>query len=514
VYLGGDYETATMKTAFLVLLAAAALVQAQPYQPTAIWQREGAGDSSYYGSEILALGDQNGDGFNDWAVYAGGLGYAPPGSPNEPKVEFFHGGNPPDTTPYMVRVKDPATEVAIRGARALGDLNGDGYVDWYVFTSYVGDSTGGHIYKIYFGGPGPHNVPDLILTSPIQSGYKPIGDFNGDGFDDVMLFDWQNDRSLVFCGGNAMDTLSDWSRSQYLGSAEAGDLNGDSFADFVTYDSQTYIDIYLGAQVPDTLPYYHWPITTSWRYIVRDLNGDGYDELCYSRPGRINVHYGGTTMQPDPSTWLDFPCSGGLRTVVSARDFNHDGYNDVVTFSDYCDDSWYGTLSLHLGGSWLNPAPAFTITGWTEPLNLIHFKSATTLGDVNGDGIDDLGVGAGGGVEYIAQRGKAVVLRGDDSLIADAPQPPNPLPQSLEVIAYPNPFNSEATITLHFPASHEPMVLTIFNVLGREVRREFVPRFSGEYVYHLSAGDLSSGLYLATVKSGSLQATQKLMLLK
>ncbi len=72
------YEVIMSKSSIIVsFLLAANSAFAQPqYQPMAIWQREGAEDSSLYGSEILALGDQNSDGFNDWAVFASGLGAA------------------------------------------------------------------------------------------------------------------------------------------------------------------------------------------------------------------------------------------------------------------------------------------------------------------------------------------------------------------------------------------------------------------------------------------------------
>jgi hypothetical protein len=186
----------------LLILASHAFAQ---YQPHAIWQREGAGDSSLYGSQILALGDQNNDGYNDWAVYASGLGYAPAGSPNQPKVEFFHGGNPPDDIPYMTRVAIPGVEVAVRGAKALGDLNGDGYVDWAIFTSYVGDTSSRHIYKVYFGGPGPHDQPDIVLTC---TDVWPIGDFNGDHYDDLLCSWLSGYGAAILYGGSSIDTRS------------------------------------------------------------------------------------------------------------------------------------------------------------------------------------------------------------------------------------------------------------------------------------------------------------------
>jgi hypothetical protein len=82
------------------------------------------------------------------------------------------------------------------------------------------------------------------------------------------------------------------------------------------------------------------------------------------------------------------------------------------------------------------------------------------------------------------------------------------------VNAYPNPFNSEATIQVTTPISPQRSTITLFNIIGQSVRKEILPPFSGTYAFHLYAGDLPTGVYLAHVQSGDLNATQKLMLLK
>lgn len=501
-----------MKTLIIFLILVSTGISYAQYEPHAIWSREGAGDSSLYGSSILALGDQNDDGFNDWAVYAHGWGG--PGGINEPKVEFFRGGTPPETVPYMVRVTQPPQEEYLWGARSLGDLNGDGYTDWAILVELTDDSLGRDIYKIYFGGPGLHEEPDLILTAPWFSGYYGIGDFNGDQFDDLMLLDGENDRTRILFGGNPMDTISDWSKNTSLGWASHGNLNGDIFSDFVSYEDQSHIDLYIGNAIPDTVSLYHWPITTSWRYIVRDLNDDGFDELCYSRPNRMNVHWGSQTMQQEPSTALNFLCSGGLRRMAGGGDFNGDGFFDAVTLSEWCETSYGGILAMHLGGWWINPEPAFVVYGWTEPLNLIHFQTAAFLGDIDGDRLDDLAIGACGGIEYVAQRGKAVILAGDTSLhVAVGAERPE-LPNELTISIYPNPFNSECTISLALPAYRDQIELSLYNVLGQEVRSTTLRNVFGLTTHSLNAGDLPTGLYFLQVTSGNLQATTKLMLLR
>ena len=318
-----------------------------------------------------------------------------------------------------------------------------------------------------------------------------------------------------------MDILPDWTRNISLGYVSGGgDVNHDGFSDFISCcNGSGYVDVYLGGEEPDTIPAYHWLNSTSTPAIIRDMNNDDFDDLCVARSGWGEVLWGGDAIDSIEDARLDFPCSGGPEPggpdqIISAGDFNHDGYNDIVMLNNYCPDSWYGTLTLHLGSPWIYSNPTFVIYGWTEPLNLIHIKRAVGLGDVNGDGWDDFSVGANGTPEHDAYRGKAAVLRGDTSLHVAADEPFVPLPAKLEVSVYPNPFNNAALIELSLPAYTIAVDLTIFNLLGQEIFREEILPTSSKFVYHYDAGDLSTGLYLLRVNSGNLQTTTKLMVLK
>jgi hypothetical protein len=78
------------------------------------------------------------------------------------------------------------------------------------------------------------------------------------------------------------------------------------------------------------------------------------------------------------------------------------------------------------------------------------------------------------------------------------------LPESFRVLAnYPNPFNE--TTTLRFQCTDYCRVyLTIYDCTGRTVQSGFQGFFSpGEREIHLTAGDLSSGLYICRIKAVS-----------
>ena len=500
-----------MKTIKHILLLLPLVAFAQPpYEPIAIWEREGEGDSSLYGSEILALGDQNNDGFNDWAVF--GRGWGPPGQASEPRVEFFHGWDPPELEPYMVRLTETPEEAYIWDARTAGDLNGDGYVDWAIKVQLAERN----VQKVYLGGPGADNEADLEFTA---AWLLPLGDVNGDNYQDVYCRLAWNHPAAILYGGNPMDTLPDWTRNANLGYMSGGDLNHDGYSDFASVQDPFVVDVYLGAPQPDTLPTYHWPITSGWYEITRDVNGDDYADLCISRSGWGEVLFGSEPMDAAEDAHLNFPCDGGPEPggperIVSAGDFNGDGFGDVVMFADGCPDSYWGTLTLHLGAPWIYPVHTFVIYGWTAPLDLIHFQSAVSLGDINNDGVDDLGIGANGGIEQESWRGKAVVISGDTSLHVAADEPHLPLADNLNVNGYPNPFNSSTTIRIKLPSYRDNIDLNLFNVLGQHVKTETIRNVSGDVSYILDASAFSTGLYFLRVSSGNFHTTTKLMVLK
>jgi len=464
---------------------------------------------------MYALGDQNNDGFADFAVWA--LGWGGAGQPSEALVEFFLGGNPPSQIPYMTYSARPDDQQFYR-FQTVGDLNGDGFIDWQIWRVPMSDPNQ-ITFETYWGGSSADTIPDLIFHGPWTHDIWlfPAGDFNGDHHDDLYL--WRSgtpDWGELFYGGNPMDTLPDWTRHSPAGHpfealpASFGDFNGDGFSDFVSVSPNERITyFYLGGASPDSLATWTWQDFSGLPLeIIPDLNGDRFADIVFHG---LQVHFGRDSLWRTPDYDLNFYDGCSPLWKFSLGDINGDGYGDMAAIDDGCNNLW-GTLCLYLGGQQMNIEPAVIIQGRQGSLNLVGINSACGLGDVNRDGLDDWAIGAFNS-NWDGFRGRAVILNGDSGLVVSPDQYPG-VPRGLSVSVYPNPFNGTTTIEIEPPIHTEAVDLVVYNLLGQEVFRARMEETGGRIIYSLDASNLSSGIYLLSAISGELHKTTKLMLLK
>lgn len=79
---------------------------------------------------------------------------------------------------------------------------------------------------------------------------------------------------------------------------------------------------------------------------------------------------------------------------------------------------------------------------------------------------------------------------------------------------YPNPFNPTTTIKFSIEKSGKTSI-AIYDLLGQKIKTLFSKDIkAGSHAYYFDASELSSGLYLYQIQSGTFIATKKMMLLK
>lgn len=224
--------------------------------------------------------------------------------------------------------------------------------------------------------------------------------------------------------------------------ATAGDVNGDR-----------YDDVIVGAQSYDTgnidagkVYVYHGSAsglstTANWtstgedepnaNYGVRvasagDVNGDGFDDVIVGaegdngHAGKAFVYHGSAAGLSTAANWTygESQANAFLGfSVASAGDINYDGYDDVIVGAYKYDttNTDAGRVYLFLGSAGgLNGTASWQSSG-DDQANAWYGRRVASAGDVNGDGYDDVLVGADQYDASGADTGKAYLYYGGAS---------------------------------------------------------------------------------------------------
>ncbi|MBS1516884.1 MAG: FG-GAP repeat protein [Bacteroidetes bacterium] len=158
-----------------------------------------------------------------------------------------------------------------------------------------------------------------------------------------------------------------------------------------------------GTQHSDSLPN---GVTEDWLNNLLDENGNRISGNEQSRaPGQIPEDPEGDALQRKIFNGLIASSQFGF-SVSSAGDVNGDGYDDVI-IGAYGYNSFTGRAYIYYGGQNMNTVADVTLTG-TATSNFFGY-SVSKAGDVNGDGYSDVIVGAYG---YTTNTGRAYIYYG------------------------------------------------------------------------------------------------------
>jgi hypothetical protein len=90
-----------------------------------------------------------------------------------------------------------------------------------------------------------------------------------------------------------------------------------------------------------------------------------------------------------------------------------------------------------------------------------------------------------------------------------------PIPETLDLKASPNPFNNNTLLELAIPQPGGDACIQIFDLAGRMVRSLYLEELSpGRHGIPFDGQSLSSGIYMAVLKTPATQVNMKLVLIK
>ncbi len=376
----------------------------------------GAGLNNYSGYSVSNAGDVNGDGYDDLIIGTGtfagtsntGMSYVVFGGSAKTAIELSALGTTGDTNGFIIN--GAASAMSGWSVSGAGDVNGDGLADLIVGAKGTGAPTGtGYV---VFGktsnttvalsslGSGGFVMNGKDASGAVGYSVSAAGDVNGDGLADLIVGAPYTGGTGPAAGkGYTYVVFGTTSSSAISLSSITGGAGGFKITGACTADNSGYSVSAAG-----------------------DVNGDGYADLIVGAPnadssgvvssGSSYVIFGGSTS--GDVTLSSALASGGFAingtgassysgwSVSAAGDVNGDGLADVIVGAKGSNSS-AGASYVVFGKSTTAAVSLATVASATPSGGFVIYGqsasdesglSVSNAGDLNGDGLSDLLVGA------------------------------------------------------------------------------------------------------------------------
>ncbi|MGJ8664665.1 MAG: integrin alpha, partial [Marinicella sp.] len=374
---------------------------------------EGIEELDWMGRSVNPAGDFNGDGIDDIVVGSPGndhgRAYVIYGSSSQPinpiNPNQINGGN------GFALSGSPGTGMTVSSA---GDFNGDGIDDVLIGANYT--TIDDAIAYVLFGNTSPMlKIVNLNLISPSEGikfnrpslndtpGFtvSSAGDFNDDGFDDILIGSmWSDDGASN--SGTTYVVYGD--NSLALNPINLDDMDGNNGIAIYGADTEDVSGFELNG--------------------AGDFNGDQIDDILISTNGAQDDYKGhvyliyGSENPIHPILLADINGINGTKFIGERNDdfagtgiagnfdFNADGLKDIIIGAPEAIDGFSSDVGR-----------AYVVFGSSSPLTANYSlgdidintgviingiqangkagKAVAAIGDFNGDKVDDLIVGAG-----------------------------------------------------------------------------------------------------------------------
>ncbi|MBT3221797.1 MAG: hypothetical protein HN348_22185 [Proteobacteria bacterium] len=407
-------------------------------------------DARYYGEEtfdlsgssVAGVGDVNNDGFDD--ILVGSMQYS------QSNVHLVLGSASPN--PFMglwqadARFYTSAEGLFGYHVTGLGDFDSDGLDDIAIARSEEGKSSvcvfrGSYLTAEMAKGSQFGNAFDIwILIDSAGATSAVAGDVDGDGYKEIIVGagGYPDTGAVILFSGAQLPTDSQWQSSDvtatFFGEEEgdragetvsiAGDTNADGSDDLLITDlhgkNRGTVYLVLGgnplsdmnlssadAELKGENKDDHLGWSTSG---AGDINDDGYDDFLLGARG--------DSPDDDGAAYIFLGSSGGFSNGLSSADAKLVGTSSAVGSSvaaagevngDAYDDYLVGAMGDDSGGT--DTGAAFLLLGSSAPVANMDLDDADAkfigeaegdiagwslsgAGDFNGDGYDDLLLGA------------------------------------------------------------------------------------------------------------------------